>query len=59
MILFELVLGGVAGVAHFIAGHQQSQLNRVCYFISFVYSLQRKDLTIQKEVKYRNTHLSH
>ena len=29
------VLGGVAGVAHYITGHEQTQLNRVCYFHFF------------------------
>ena len=29
------VLGGVAGVAHLITGHEQTKYNRVCYFHFF------------------------
>ena len=29
------VQGGMAAVAHFVTGHQQTQQNRVCYFHSF------------------------
>ena len=29
------VLGGVDGVAHFSTSHEQTQLNRVCYFHFF------------------------
>ena len=29
------VLGRVAGVVHFVSGHEQSQLNPVCYFHFF------------------------
>ena len=29
-VIFNLVLGGMVGVAHFITGHEQ--FNRVCYF---------------------------
>ena len=34
-VLLKLVLGGVAGVAYFIIGHEHTQLNRVCYFRFF------------------------
>ena len=31
-VLLKPVLGGVAGVANSITGHEQTQVNRVCYF---------------------------
>ena len=34
-ILLQLVIGGMTSVAHFIAGHKQTQLNRVCFFVFF------------------------
>ena len=46
-VLLKPVLGGVASVACFTTDHEQTQLNRVCTFISLVYSLLPKDLTIQ------------
>ena len=47
-VMLQLVLGGVAGVSHSSTGHEQTQLNRVCYFHLFdVFSLLPKDLTIQ------------
>ena len=33
--LLKPVLGGVAGVAYFVTGHEQTQYNRVCYFPFF------------------------
>ena len=45
-ILFFLVkplLGGVAGVAHVITGHEQIQLSRVCYSNFFDVFLASKD----------------
>ena len=32
---FKAVLGGVAGIAHFITCHEQTLLNRVCFFSFF------------------------
>ena len=43
----ETVLGVMASVAHFITGHEQTRLNRVCYFRFFRYSLLPKDPTFQ------------
>ena len=37
----------MVSVVHFITGHAQTELNRVCYFISLIYSLLPKDLTVQ------------
>ena len=37
----------MAVVAPFVTDHEKTQLNRVCFFISLVYSLLSKDLTIQ------------
>ena len=37
----------MASVACFINGHEQTQLNRVSFFISLVYSLIPKNLTIK------------
>ena len=34
-VLLKLVLWGVGGVAHFITGHEQFQLNQVCCFHFF------------------------
>ena len=34
-VLLKPVLGGVASVAYFITGHEQTQCNRVCYFHFF------------------------
>ena len=45
-VLFKPVLGGVAGVAHFITGHVHTQLES-SVFISLAYSLLPKALTIQ------------
>ena len=39
-------------VARFITGHEQTQFNRVCFFISLVYFLLSKDLTVQRLVTY-------
>ena len=44
---FELHVFWRAFVAHFIAGHEHTQLSPVCFFISLVYSLLLKDLTIE------------
>ena len=48
-ILLKLVLRDVASVASVITGHEQTQLNRVRYFLFFslVYSWLPKDATIQ------------
>ena len=46
-ILFKSVLGGFAGVAHFITGHEQTHLNRVSYFHFFGVLLAFKGSTIQ------------
>ena len=46
--LLEPVLGSVTNVAYFSTCHEQTQLNRVCYFfVTLVNSLLPKDLTIQ------------
>ena len=45
-IEFMLVLGVVAGVAHFITGHEHN-ITASASFIYFIYSLILKDLTIQ------------
>ena len=34
-VLLKPVLGGMASIPHFIIGHDQSQLNQVCYFYYF------------------------
>ena len=34
-VLIKPVLGGVAGVAYFITGHEHTQLNRFCYLHFF------------------------
>ena len=34
-VLLKPVLGGMATVENFITGHEQTQLNRVCYFHFF------------------------
>ena len=36
-----------ADVSHFIVGHEQTQLNRVCIFISLVYFWFPKELIVQ------------
>ena len=41
------MFSGVPYVAHFIAGHEHTQLSPVCSFISLVYSLLLKHLTIE------------
>ena len=33
IILLKPTLGGVVSAGHFIAGHENTQLNRVCYFV--------------------------
>ena len=45
-VLLKSVLDGVIGVAHFITGHGQTQIESTI-FISVVCSLLPKDLTIQ------------
>ena len=54
----KLVLKDVLTVAHFITGHERTQLNRVCRFISLLYSLLSKDLTIQNLSSYSMNILS-
>ena len=44
-IVFMLVLGAVAGVAHFITGHKHN-ITASASFIYFIYPLLSKDLTI-------------
>ena len=34
-VLLHPVLGGMVSVAHFNTGHEQTQFNRICYFLFF------------------------
>ena len=43
----KLTLGRMAGVAHFISGHEQAQESQVCYFHFFDVVFASKGLTYQ------------
>ena len=43
---------GVAGVAHFIIGHEQTQLNLVCYFHFFAVFLASKGSNYSEVINY-------
>ena len=59
MVLLKLMLGAWLVLHISLLVMNSFSKTEFVIFISLIFSLLPKDLTIQKELKYRNAHLSH